>query len=284
MIGKIAEGLAIGAVAFNHWDVGAPHETRWAKASVKGLSRANTLREGKVLEIALADRIDEFDEGLFPAKKPLDPGRDIEGKALSEWKGLREDDVDPWVILSPGLHSEYSLYPFCVGKEREEYGNLKRCCVIPKSAVVCAEILVTRKYPKPGKVSLGYASLEIIALLGGIRGRINTREREEHTSKLGPIFEEILVEIVQPPINSTALEYGFAYPTVVHHCLECISGEPHIRNVGGKVLDIAELSILYVTSAGGENRSRNGELAGAVFRIETQTKGRLEYRSRILLL
>ncbi len=43
-----------------------------------------------------------------------------------------------------------------------------------------------------------------------------------------------------------------------------------------------ELKTLYITSAGGENRIRNGELAGSIFKLNLTIAGKAEFRSRIL--
>ena len=45
-----------------------------------------------------------------------------------------------------------------------------------------------------------------------------------------------------------------------------------------------ELSDLYVTSAGGDDREAEGPAAGALFRLATGTRGLPEYRSRIGLV
>ncbi|MBI9105614.1 MAG: SMP-30/gluconolactonase/LRE family protein [Spirochaetales bacterium] len=43
-----------------------------------------------------------------------------------------------------------------------------------------------------------------------------------------------------------------------------------------------DLKTLFITSAGGENRNRNGEKAGAIFKTELMTAGKPEYRSQIM--
>ena len=43
-----------------------------------------------------------------------------------------------------------------------------------------------------------------------------------------------------------------------------------------------DLTDMYVTTAGGQNPAENGELAGALFRLNIGVKGRLEFRSKLI--